>query len=186
MKKAIFIDAGHGGIDPGCPLGEGEKYYNLMVAQCLASMVKAKGYAVGLSRDNDRSLSLKQRCQMANAFYQAHGGIFVSIHHNAAVSHPAHGMEVFYAPHSTEGWGLAAPMHAAHRTYLYEWQHDYRGEKPANYYVLMHTKAPAILVECEFMTNKPMFRKICENEQLWAIHMARLIAWGIEMYYQTR
>ena len=28
MKQPIFIDAGHGGIDAGCPEWKGEKYYN--------------------------------------------------------------------------------------------------------------------------------------------------------------
>ena len=50
MKKAIFIDPGHGGTDPGCPKGKGEKYYNLEIALRLADRLEQDGWIVGMSK----------------------------------------------------------------------------------------------------------------------------------------
>ena len=55
--KTVYIDAGHGGIDPGCPLGKGEKYYNLGVATELQKLLQSQGYEVEMSRHGDKSLS---------------------------------------------------------------------------------------------------------------------------------
>ena len=73
MEKSVFIDAGHGGVDAGCPMGAGEKYYNLGVALRLRKVLEERGYKVGMSRLGDKSVSLKERCQKANAFYQQKG-----------------------------------------------------------------------------------------------------------------
>lgn len=186
MKKAVFIDAGHGGKDPGCPLYLGEKKYNLRVAQCLASMLRERGYVVGMSRGDDRSLSLEQRCQMANAFYQANGGIFVSIHHNASDNPKAEGAEVYHAKNSRWGSVLAKNIGTGVRTYMYEHIAPYRGEKTGSYYVLVHTQAPAVLVECEFMTSYN-FRCIAQgplpvqSTAQWINHASKVILQGIEL-----
>ena len=180
MKKAVFIDPGHGGIDPGCPLGEGEKEYNVRIANCLASMLQARGYKVEQSRRNDLSVSLKQRCQMANAFYQANGGIFVSIHHNASTSTHAEGMEVFYCRGSRVGYVLANNMITGMQTYLYENRIVNRGVKEGSFYVLRHTKAPAVLVECEFLTG-PKLAEIKNCSSAWVHHMAKVLLRGIEL-----
>lgn len=183
MKRAVFIDAGHGGIDSGCPLGYTEKNYNMQIANCLASMLQARGYRAELSRRDDRSMSLKQRTQMANAFYQGNGGIFVSIHHNAATNPHAEGMEVYHCRGSRLGYALANSIMMGMRTYLYEWAQTNRGVKEGSYYVLQHTKAPAVLVECEFLTG-PRLAEINRDLQTWVNHMAKVILRGIELFFK--
>lgn len=191
MKKAVFIDAGHGGIDPGCPLYLGEKVYNIRVANTLASMLRSRGYVVGMSRTNDRSISLKERAQMANSFYKANGGVFISIHHNAAENKNAEGTEVFYVKNSRLGYCLAKNIGIGVKTYMYEHIVPYRGEKTANFYVLKHTQAPAVLVECEFMTSHRFYAIAqttdkMENTSLWVNHAAKVILRGIELYFNEQ
>jgi N-acetylmuramoyl-L-alanine amidase len=184
--KSVYIDAGHGGIDPGCPLGKGEKYYNLGVATELQKLLQSQGYEVEMSRHGDKSLSLKQRCQMANSFYTGHGGVFVSIHHDAVIGRQAQGMTTYYCKGSDRGWKLAEATRTAHRANMFDWPHEFRGTKEGNFYVLKHTKAPAILVECEFMTNEEQFDRIKQNEQEWFRHMAKLIFDSIKLFYSTK
>lgn len=183
MNKAVFIDAGHGGIDPGCPLGLKEKEYNLRVAKTLASMLQARGYKVEMARRDDRSMSLKQRCQMANGFYQGNGGIFVSIHHNAANNPTAQGFEVYHCKGSRMGLALANAVTDGFKTYLWEWWQANRGVKEDSYYVLLHTKAPAVLVECEFLTG-PQLVSMKRDPSLWVCHCAKAITRGIEVFYR--
>ena len=185
MRKAVYIDAGHGGIDPGCPLGKTEKYYNLGVARELQKMLISQGFEAEMSRHGDQSVSLKERCQMANAYFQGHGGIFVSIHHNASPSSPAHGIETFYHHGSANGWKLAENIITGARVSLWEYDHNIRGSKEGNLYVLKHTKAPAVLVECEFLTHDQRRLWIEKHEQQWFRHMAKVIFDGIKLYYNN-
>lgn len=184
MKKAVFIDAGHGGVDSGCPLYKGEKYYNLGVALELKKLLTSQGFEVEMSRSSDKSISLNERVQRANSFYQRYGGIFVSIHHNAAQNYSPHGIETFYYSGSQWGFKLASLVsHFASAPYG-SFSHNIRGEKNTNkLYVLKNTKAPAILVECEFMTHYIVFQTIRNNEKEWFKHMAKVLYDAIKTYY---
>ena len=176
MEKSVFIDAGHGGVDAGCPMGAGEKYYNLGVALRLRKVLEERGYKVGMSRLGDKSVSLKERCQKANAFYQQNGGIFVSIHHNAAEDEEACGIETYYYGGSAAGKALAEKVTKAAEKYSPVYAHRLRGEKVGSHlYVLRHTKAPAILVECEFLSNPHRLLWINKHLEVWFTHMAMVI-----------
>jgi N-acetylmuramoyl-L-alanine amidase len=56
--------------------------------------------------------------------------------------------------------------------------HTDRGVKLSNFYVLRHTKMPAILIECEFISNPEMRKFLHEPENQFAI--ANAIAGGIK------
>ncbi|MDZ5038432.1 N-acetylmuramoyl-L-alanine amidase, partial [Clostridium perfringens] len=79
--KKIFIDAGHGGSDPGAS-GNGlkEKDIVLSIAQKLTSLFNAKGIQVSHSRYSDTSVGLAERAEMANNWG---ADLFISIHANA-------------------------------------------------------------------------------------------------------
>lgn len=185
MKKAIFIDPGHGGADPGCPKGNGEKYYNLEIALRLADRLEQDGWIVGMSRTDDSYVSLKERCRIANEFYKNHGGIFLSIHHDAALNSSAHGMTPFYYRGSNKGWLLAKHITWAARTTTEVYCSNMRGERTAGFYVLKHTKAPAVLVECEFLTNPAKLEWIQENEEEWFEHMSEVLYKGMKSFYEV-
>ncbi len=93
-RKLVVIDAGHGGPDNGMsgPIGTSpwfvEKDVVLSVAKKVATVLKARGYDVLMTRTTDTLIALSDRGRIANA---NHGDVFISIHCNAPGSRTAAG-----------------------------------------------------------------------------------------------
>ena len=91
----VFIDAGHGGKDPGAvgSLGTLEKNITLQVALEIAnSLKKRKNIIPILSRKNDIYLPLRQRIKLAKI---NKADVFISIHADASTNKNAKGISVF-------------------------------------------------------------------------------------------
>lgn len=90
----VVVDPGHGGSDPGALGIDGlrEKDVNLGIARALATQLRARGFDVVLTREEDRALSLEERSAIAES---AGGDVFVSIHANASRRKGARGIEVY-------------------------------------------------------------------------------------------
>lgn len=92
--RTVFIDAGHGGRDPGTHHNNvAERLITLDVAATLGRLLEANGLEVVYSRKNDAHVSLSERTRMANA---ARSDLFVSIHVNANADPSVHGFEAYY------------------------------------------------------------------------------------------
>ncbi len=95
QKWVVFIDAGHGGKDPGAigKAGTHEKIITLAAAQELARQLKATNKIIPiLARNDDRYLRLRQRINLAR---QSQADLFISLHADSAHSSMAHGISVF-------------------------------------------------------------------------------------------
>jgi N-acetylmuramoyl-L-alanine amidase len=160
-----------------------EKDLALKLAKAVKGYLEAEmsDWEVYLTRDSDRHVSLQERCDIAN-YHNA--DIFVSIHLNGADSPQAHGVEVYHYPNSEKGHLLAQSIHDYMAELLAgEWPNWYdRGIKTAEYYVLKHTKMPAVLVEAGFITNDNDARFVADNIDL----IATAIAGGIREYFNGR
>ena len=163
----ICIDPGHGGDQPGAAYGGRlEKDAALQIALKLARKLKEIGYDVVLTRDDDAAVSLRKRCDISNA---AGADVFLSIHMNASRSHEAHGAETWRWAKSecklaeNVQRGLVAATGARDR-----------GVKSTmSYYVLRHTHAVALVVECGFISHDN------ERESLFEDDYQEKIAAGI-------
>lgn len=92
--RTVFIDAGHGGRDPGTNHNNVlERAVSLDVALTLGRLLEANGLDVVYSRTADKSVSLRDRTAMANA---AGADLFVSIHVNANDDASVQGFETYY------------------------------------------------------------------------------------------
>jgi N-acetylmuramoyl-L-alanine amidase len=86
QRKTVVIDAGHGGPDNGMtgPIGNSpwfvEKNITLAVATKLATILRARGYDILMTRTTDTLIALADRGKIAN---NNHGDVFISIHVNA-------------------------------------------------------------------------------------------------------
>jgi N-acetylmuramoyl-L-alanine amidase len=92
--KVVVIDAGHGGPDNGMtgPIGSPawftEKDVTLSVAKKIATVLRARGVDVLMTRTTDTLIALADRGRIANS---NHGDVFISIHCNAPGSNNAAG-----------------------------------------------------------------------------------------------
>jgi len=102
----VCLDAGHGGKDPG-NLGTGrfkttEKHVALNVTKLVGKYIAENlpGVKVVYTREDDRFIELKERCDIAN---KAKADVFISIHCNANAKHEPHGTETYFMGlHKTE------------------------------------------------------------------------------------
>ena len=173
----ICIDAGHGGADPGAvgtqPFRFEEKTFTLGVAVRLEEELESRGHWVALTRRSDHAVSLEARAAFAN---RMGAELFLSLHANGAPQPDAEGMEVFHFPGSETGMRLGEQVLSALVSAFPE--HRNRGLRSANFVVLRDTVMPALLVECEFITNPVQLRFLASPES-WR-RLARAIASGFD------
>jgi N-acetylmuramoyl-L-alanine amidase len=95
QQLRVSVDAAHGGFDWGVTEAGGlvEKDLNLLLALQLAGLLEAAGAAVNLVRDDDVTLRLYERIELANAWGP---DIHICIHHNTSVSRSAQGAAAYY------------------------------------------------------------------------------------------
>ena len=141
----IFIDAGHGGTDSGA-IGKTiiEKDFNLLIANKVISKLKEYDCNVLSSRTTDKYISLEERVNLSN---KNNCDCFISIHCNSSVN-IATGFE------SYSFTGTSSLQNNVHNEIIKVIGLKDRGKKKANFYVLKHTKAKAILLELGFINNK--------------------------------
>jgi N-acetylmuramoyl-L-alanine amidase len=174
-RTLVFLDAGHGGQDPGT-IGIGglrEKDIVLPITMDVAEILRKQGIEVKLTRDSDYFISLQGRTDMAN---QVNADLFVSIHANAInLSRPdVNGLETYYYQ---TGRRLAEVIHW---NMLNSVNIRDRGIRRARFYVLRHSEMPSVLLEVGFVTgaeDAPRLKNPTHRRQL-----AEAIARGIIQY----
>ena len=141
-----YIDAGHGGYDPGAVAnGLKEKDLTLSIALKVKAKLEAKGIKVVMSRDTDKFLSLQDIANKANT---SNPDIFISIHINSAGATSASGIETYYYK------GVDKPLASNIQDKLIEYTGaNNRGVKWEEFFVVKNTNMPAALVESGFITN---------------------------------
>jgi N-acetylmuramoyl-L-alanine amidase len=173
----ICIDPGHGGSDPGAvnrSMGLLEKTLTLDISNRLKDLLTKEGWTVAMTRNTDRDVSwagspnfeeLGARTSVANG---VRADIFVSIHINAAVNTGAKGFSTYWF--KSQDQELAKHVQRAMMTQL-TCRKDL-GIRNDRFFVLAHSRMPAVLVEAGFISNTedakmlsdPAFRqKIAES-----------------------
>ena len=174
----VFIDAGHGGTDPGA-LGYGyrESDLNLQVAKKVESKLKSKGIDVKMSRNSDIFYSLSERAEMANDYG---ADAFISIHQNSAEAKSANGIETYYNRKKEEDRPLSNDIQ---KQVISQTGANNRGVKNAEFTVLVKSKMISALVECGFISNESEVKKLSDSS--YQDKLATGIADGIEEYLKS-
>ncbi|HTR52298.1 MAG TPA: N-acetylmuramoyl-L-alanine amidase [Kofleriaceae bacterium] len=97
-RPRVVLDPGHGGSNSGARgavAGLYEKQLTLAIAREVAARLRDHGIAVALTRDGDRTLTLRQRSEVADGL---HADLFVSIHANASPTRTQRGYETYLLP----------------------------------------------------------------------------------------
>ncbi|NER35800.1 MAG: N-acetylmuramoyl-L-alanine amidase [Oscillatoria sp. SIO1A7] len=171
-RQLVIIDPGHGGSDPGA-VGIGglrEKDVVNDISRQVTRILEENGIQVRMTRQSDRTLELRPRTELAN---RVNADLFVSIHANAAPGgySSANGVETFYYQ---SGRRLAQNIQGS---IMESFNMRNRGVKRARFYVLRHTRMPAVLVEVGFVTGSSDSRILAQPAQ--RSRMAQAIARGI-------
>ena len=144
MATKIFVDAGHGGTDPGA-VGNGvtEQYVNLSVARRLANLLRAGGYEVMEYRTTTtenvlpgKSADLTNRARMANNWGADY---FISIHTNSSPNPAANGVEAYVYRLGGRAEALAESIL---RSFVARLGSKNNGVRAANFAVLRQTDMP--------------------------------------------
>ena len=150
----LFLDCGHGGNDVGA-IGNGlqEADLTLEIGQGIANKLKLyEGIEVKMSRTTDKTLSLKQRTDEANAWG---ANYFLSLHINSSESMAANGYEdyIYNGTVSPKTVAFQNVMHDEIFNSIKSHGVSDRGKKKANFHVLREAHAPALLTENLFIRN---------------------------------
>lgn len=166
----VVLDAGHGGAQPGCVIGDlQEKEISMAITQRLKTRLEQMGFDVVLTRGDDMDVGLSERAQIAN---QAEGDCFVSIHCNSYVDDSISGLECYYY-RSEAGAQLAEAIATATEAS----EIDTRESKEGNFQVLREADMPAVLIEVGYMTNPAELELLASEE--YQQTLASAIAEGI-------
>ena len=94
-RPTVVLDPGHGGSNPGAQgavPGFREKALTLAIANQVAARLRDHGIDVQLTRTDDRTLTLRQRVEVAD---RIPADLFVSIHANASPTRTQRGYETY-------------------------------------------------------------------------------------------
>lgn len=168
----VALDAGHGGVQPGCVAGEIlEKDITLSVTIRLKEKLEEKGLEVFLTRDSDEDVELSDRANMAN---QSGASCFVSLHCNWYEEDPSvSGLDCYY--YQDEAGMLLAQSILDHIANVGVHTRELKEE---NFEVLWETTMPATLIELGFMTNPEELESLQSQE--YQDKLASAIAEGIQ------
>lgn len=190
QNKTVIIDAGHGGIDGGtsAPDGTVEKNLNLQISVKINDILSSMGIKTVMTRTDDEDLSednastirqkkvsdIKNRLSIIN---ETEDAVFVSIHQNHFTQEKYSGAQVFYSKNNPQSQSLAEKIRFQLITVLQP--ENTREIKPSGseIYLLHHAKAPAVMVECGFLSNYNE-TQLLKNEQ-YQQKLAFTIAMGI-------
>ena len=191
-NRAVVIDAGHGGVDPGA-VGKGkvlEKDVTLAVSKRLQALVQQGGAQTIMVRNDDTDLGtsegllkrkredLAQRIQLSK---DAQAEVYISIHANSYPNPKLTGAQTFYHSDSPESKLLAQSIQQELNA-LTNGKRVAKGNQ--DIYVLKKAHQAAVTVELGFLTN-------AEEEQLlttpeYQEKLAMAIYQGLSVYFSKQ
>jgi N-acetylmuramoyl-L-alanine amidase len=163
----LVIDPGHGGIDGGASGAEGmlEKEINLHIAKKLKQLFEINGFCVIMTREDDRSIhdsglgtigaqkssDLRNRLAIVNRTPNA---VLLSIHQNYFPISRYWGAQVFYGAQNEQSRQLAQAVQDCLREMIQPDNERQIKKSEENLFLLHQVKAPAVMIECGFLSNR--------------------------------
>ena len=169
LGKVIYIDPGHGGVDPGALYSDlYEADLNLQISLKLGTELEKNGAIVYLTRYGDYDLSVKNAInrkrsdlsRRANIINVSNADIYLSIHLNSDVSSTWQGAQVFYDTVNEKNEIIAKIMQEQFKMDL-KTNREYK--QINNHYLYQRVKIPGVLLEVGFISN-PNERYLLKQE----------------------
>ncbi len=179
-QLTIALDAGHGGQHTGSVGATGlmEKDVNLVYTHYLAELLKQRGARVIVTRPDDRTMSLKERMDIAR---EANAHLFLWLHNNSTglIRGPLErqGTSTYYT--HLQGWPWARTIYP----YLVNLGLKREGMVHRSYYITRQTDMPVFLVEGAFLSNPYDEQFLLQDENLR--RLAQAVCQGLEAYLRA-
>ena len=191
--RVVIIDPGHGGEDGGAVADDGteESGINLAVSLRLEGIFRFLGVPTEMTRREDVMVcdsglaTLRQRKvsdihNRAALVNQTPGAVLLSIHQNSLPSSPVtHGAQVFW--NRQEGAeALARTLQAGLNPVVNTHRAKEPKQIPDSIYLMNHVDAPAVLVECGFLSNREEAARLQQEDYqktLAAVIAAGYLRW---------
>lgn len=201
-KIVIVLDAGHGLLDVGALNEENlgdvtEADINFKIATLLSEKLTERGYTVIMSHDGvtkpeteyddgEATYGPKERADFANSTEE---DLFISIHCDSFPQNAdVYGTRLYYGVDTPNSSELDEMIASDLKVKLDENFGEYKESKlmPMKgtdaYTVLYHTKAPSVLIECGFITNKDDAARMIDEK--WQKDFVTALADGIDLYFE--
>ena len=186
FNKIIYLDAGHGGADPGAMYKDlKESDINMSIVKKLEEELVKRGAVVYLTRNGDYDLSkpkllhhkrndLNQRIKMINS---SNEDIYISIHLNSETSSAWRGAQVFFDDVNKENKKIADLIQNQFKEKL---NSNREVKELKNIYLIRSVNIPGVLIEAGFLSN-PNERYLLRQES-YQRKIAEIISDSIELY----
>jgi N-acetylmuramoyl-L-alanine amidase len=147
LKFNVFLDAGHGGEDPGGigPMGLPESFVNLSIALKLQKILRAKGIRTEIDRESNINVSLQQRAAEAN---RSGANLFIGLYCNSVVVPYLYGTTTYYFHRDSYRFADYLEHYISSKLNL-----KYDGVVRDDLYVLRFTEMPAVIIEYAYISN---------------------------------
>lgn len=187
VGKIIYLDAGHGGIDPGAVYKDiEEKDINLSIVLKLRAALEKRGAVVYLTRDSDSDLAsknakMRKRSDLGNRAYlinKSDAFLYISIHLNSYPSNKWSGAQVFYTLKNSKNKLLAEKMQSVFKDKL---NSNREFKKIKNMYMYDRVTKPGILIEAGFLSNSSDRNKLLSSD--YQDKLAEVIIDGLNLYF---
>lgn len=159
LGKVIYIDPGHGGLDPGTIYKNiYEKDINLKISKKLKNILEKDGAIVYLTRYGDYDLSVNNSIERkksdlnnrAKIINKSKADIYISIHLNSIKSSTWRGAQVFYDDVNKNNKKIAEIMQ---KTLKEELKTTRKVKEIKNMLLNRKTIVPGVLIEAGFLSN---------------------------------
>lgn len=193
VKYTIVVDSGHGGIDPGKVSADGayEKDINLAIALKLRDELQKRECQVIMTRESDEGLydpsasskkmsDMKKRIKIMN---DSNPDLIISIHQNSFSDTISKGAQVFYQSSSETGKTLAEMLQTVWKSRL-DPENNRKCKANNDYYLLQHSDATMVIVECGFMSNPGEAARLQTEE--YQSKIASVLADGLIEYLEKQ
>ena len=159
IGKIVYLDAGHGGVDPGAFYENVyEKDINLEITLKLRDNLEKLGATVYLTRNDDYDLSdpnanLRKRSDLGNRakmINDSNANLYLSIHLNSMANTKWSGAQVFYDDINEKNIDIANKFQKYFNKYL---NSDRKVSEINNLYMYKNINIPGVLLELGFISN---------------------------------
>lgn len=189
LGKCIYIDAGHGGKDPGAIYKEiKEKDINLNYSKKIGEYLESYGAVVYYIRDDDYDLSItdkrRKKSDLSNRvklINESKCDMYLSIHMNSEKTGLWYGPQVFYNSINKNNKLLAEKVQKKLK------KQKLSSRKIAlinNAYMYNKIRIPGILIEVGFLSNSVDRNKVLNEE--YASEFSKAISVGIIQYFSNK